>query len=85
MKEWKHKICLNKAIEANNEEFDLSRFEDDAPEVAKDRIAAELSKAQPLAHFAPLVRAAKSVAELNRLLNRIYDRADECSVWCGGM
>lgn len=80
---WLYKIELNAAIRANDEEFDLSRHEEPCPPAALERLAAEVEKAQPIAHIAPAIREAKSIAEVNRLLAEVYDVADRRSVWCG--
>jgi hypothetical protein len=63
-------------------QFDLSRAEADCPTELKEAIAAELAKAPPLVKFVELVRRRKSIADLNRLLESIYDEADETGVWC---
>lgn len=85
MANWKYKIMLNEAIDENNEEFDLSRHEEDCPVAAKERLAAQCERAPPLVHFAASLRAAKSIAEVNRILRRVFDAADEALVWCGGI
>jgi len=82
---WRYKIRLNEALEANNEEFDLSRHEEDCPVAAKERIAEQLELSPPLVRFATRVRECKSIAEVNRVLVHVFDEADSSRVWCGGI
>lgn len=84
MANWQHKIQLNEIIEQCSEEFDLERHEEPCPDVVKERLAVEVAKALPIAHFAGRIRTVNSIAELNRVLARLFDDADRHSVWCGG-
>lgn len=85
MANWKHRIQLNEVLEKVNDEYDLSEFERPCPAKVKAMLAAEVEKAPPLRGFAPVIQKAKTIAELNRVLARVFDVADEQLVWCGGM
>jgi hypothetical protein len=84
MANWQHKIELNQILKQASENHDLSREEEDCPAEVKTAIAAEVEKAAPLAHFGKLIRNAKSIAKVNRLLQQVYNEADYSKVWCGG-
>ena len=79
MSRWQYKIDLGSILA----EFDLSRGEEDCPAELKEAIAAELAKAPPLVKFVELVKRRKTIADLIRLLEGIYDEADATGVWCG--
>jgi hypothetical protein len=83
MAEWRHKINLAGVMFDCAAQHDLTHVEEDCPEEVKEAIATEIIKAWPLKRFAPVVREAKSIAEVNRVLKSIYDEADRSSVWCG--
>ena len=83
MANWRFNISLNKVLNQCNEDFDLSRHEEDCPEEVKEALAAEVAKAWPLARFSQKIRACKSIAELNRILEVVWDAADTERVWCG--
>ncbi len=80
---WKHKINLNGVISEMNEKYDLSCHEKKCPKEVKAAIAAEIAKAPPLVQFVNGVKACKTIAELNRKLQFIWDEADSARVWCG--
>ena len=83
MAAWRYKIDLAGVMLKCVEQYDLSRVEEDCPIEIKELIATEISKAPPLACFATAIRNCKSIAELDRTLTKIYDRADLRLVWCG--
>jgi hypothetical protein len=83
MPNWTHKIELLKAISAANEAHDLTRVEEPCPAEVLESFAAEVSKAPPLARFAGKLRKCKTIAEVNRTLERVFDAADSSRVWCG--
>jgi hypothetical protein len=80
---WDYKINLNGVISQMNDKYDLSCHEKRCPKEVKSVIAAEIAKAPPLAGFVPGVKACKTIAELNRKLSVIWDKADSARVWCG--
>jgi flagellar motor switch protein FliM len=83
MTNWRYRIELAKVLEKCNENHDLSHYEEECPQDVKDLIAAEISKAWPLTRLAPRVTESKTIAELNRVLQLVYDVADAELVWCG--
>jgi hypothetical protein len=83
MPRWDYQIELNKVIQEIDNEYDLSCHEEECPKEALDKIAKELTKAPPLVRFAGRVQQAQTIAELNRILEQVFDKADECRVWCG--
>jgi hypothetical protein len=83
MTSWRYTIELNRVLALLDKKFDLTRVEKSCPRAVKRAIADELDKAPPLSQFANKIRAAKSIAEVNRLLDAIYDAADTSGVWCG--
>ena len=85
MANWKYKIELGRVMDEMCDKHDLSRFEEELPQEVKDAISAELAKAPPLARFAKRIKGAKSIAEGNRILNDMFDVADEKRVWTGGV
>ena len=80
---WRHKIELNAVLAKTSEDFDLERVEEDCPEEVKKLLSEEVKKAWPLARFAPKIMNAKSIAEVNRILENVYNEADRRAVWCG--
>lgn len=80
---WRHKIELNKVVYDLNEKYDLSRFEEPCPEEVKTALAEEVKKAWPLQRFAGYITECQSIAELNRILENLYNAADRERVWCG--
>lgn len=80
---WRHKIELNKVMSDVCDKHDLSRVEEDCPEEVKEALATEIEKAWPIAHFCKKIRSAKSIAAVNRILERVYNDADRHAVWCG--
>lgn len=80
---WRYHIELNKVLDELNEQFDLSRYEEDCPSEVKEAIVKEISKAMPLKRFVPTLRDSLSIAEVNRVIQCIYDEADRSLVWCG--
>ena len=83
MANWRHKIQLNEVLAELDERFDFSRLEEDCPQEVKQTIADEVQKAFPLARFAKQILAAKSIAALDRVLEKVFDAADRELVWCG--
>lgn len=83
MAAWRHKIELNKVIREASEKHDLSRFEEPCPEEVKIALAEEVKKAWPLQRFAGYITERKSIAELNRILENLFNAADREKVWCG--
>lgn len=84
MANWRWKIGLNQAISKNSKEFDLTRHEEPCPKIALKRLADEVAKAPPLAHFSRRFLRCKSIAEANRVLDEVYNEADVALVWCAG-
>lgn len=80
---WREKIQLGKAICKINEKFDLSRHEDLCPDEAKELLAKVVEKSIWLKRFSANFRGAKSIAEVNRIIEQVYNRADQHRVWCG--
>jgi len=80
---WRYTIDLAGAMRQSIDDFDLTRLEEPCPAAVLGRLADEVEKAPPLSHFGTRLRAAKSIAEVNRLLIEVYDRADDTRVWCG--
>lgn len=80
---WRHKIDLADVMLKCAEQYDLTRAEEKCPDEVKELIAAEISKALPLRRFAASLRTCKSIAEFNRVLDRVYNEADLMRVWCG--
>ena len=80
---WQFKIELNSLISILDDEFDLSRYEEDAPVEVKEKLALEVSKVWPTARFANKFREAKTIAEVNRILESVFDTCDKHRVWCG--
>ena len=83
MRRWVCKIALGKVLAEIGEKHDLSRFEEPCPQEALDAIASEIQKAPQLLRFAHEMRACKSIAAANRVIERVYDEADRSGVWCG--
>ena len=80
---WIEKIELNEAIAEASDKFDLSRHEEPMPQGAKAIICAALKTSTWLRRFERDIEAAKSIAEANRILARVFDAADRHRVWCG--
>ncbi|MFY4731208.1 hypothetical protein [Nitrospira sp. BLG_2] len=80
---WRHKIELNQVINQMTDKYDLSRFEKRCPTEVKETLATEVAKAPPLARFADLIRKAKTIAAVNRILENVFNEADYHKVWCG--
>lgn len=80
---WESSIELNAVLSEVNDEFDLSRHEEDCPTEVKERIAAEVRKSPQLEYLADDLLECESIAEFNRMLNCVFDEADAERVWCG--
>lgn len=80
---WLYKIELNNVIKTVCADFDLSKEEEDCPVEVKRLLTDELNKAPPLQIFSSSISQAKSIAEVNRILDQVYDEADRYKVWCG--
>lgn len=80
---WNYRIDLNGVVQQLNEELDWKDQEAVCPAVAKERICEEIKKAPPLTGLCGRVMEAESVADLNRVLELIYELADQQRVWCG--
>ena len=80
---WSEKIDLNRLLTKLDEEYDLERVEENCPQAVKEAIVAEIRKSTWLASYAEDVLACKSIAAVNRCLQKIYDVADIRRVWCG--
>jgi hypothetical protein len=80
---WRYKIELMKVLRNMSDKHDLECVEEPCPEEVKTAIVTEIEKAPPLRRFTKQIRQAKSIAAVNRILNRIYDEADQSAVWCG--
>ena len=83
MANWRFQIQLNKVLADQEEKHDFSRVEEPCPQECLEELAVEVSKAWPLARFAGQLRKAKSIAEVNRILENVYNAADTHRVWCG--
>ena len=83
MTNWLYEIDLAGVLKQASEEYDLSCVEKPCPLKVKRALAAELRKASPIAFMSAAITKAKSIAEVNRVLNSVYDVADRRNVWCG--
>lgn len=83
MVNWRYRIELAEILQKCSKDHDLSHYEEECPKDVKEAIAAEISKALPLSRLAPRVMESKTIAELNRVLQLVYDVADAELVWCG--
>lgn len=83
MADWRHHINLRTVIDDCCEEYNLECVEEDCPEAVKEAIATEIEKAWPIQHFGPRIRDCVSIAEVNRVLNAVFNEADAKLVWCG--
>lgn len=83
MSKWIEHIELNQVINKCDSQYDLSRLEESVPNEVKELIATELEKSKYLYVFANKIREAKSIAESNRVLQKVFDHADRWRVWCG--
>ena len=82
MAAWTQKIDIHGVIGRADKKYDLSRLEEDCPEEVKADLAAEVEKCC-LWRFAPRLREARSIAEVNRILEAVFNAADRERVWCG--
>ena len=80
---WIEKISLNQAIDKANERYDLSRLEEPVPDEVKLLINNEIARSRFLKRFTNRISNAGSIAQLNRILDSIFDDADRNRVWCG--
>lgn len=80
---WREKIELNQVVSKMSEKFDLERHEEPCPKEAKENLAKEVEKSIWLNRFAPKIRATKSIAALNRVLEDVFNEADRRRIWCG--
>ena len=83
MARWRESIELNKVVASVSDEFDLTRLEEDCPEEAKSRLAAEVEKSSWLRRHGKRLREARSIAEVNRILESVFEDADRHLIWCG--
>ncbi len=83
MANWQENIDLNGVLAKVGDEFDLSCVEKKCPKPVKDAIVAEIGKSSRLRNYGPLIQRARSIAEVNRILERVYNEADRIGVWCG--
>jgi hypothetical protein len=83
MTNWRYSIDLNSVLASASERHDMSKYERKCPKTVKMQIAAELRKAPPLQHFAKQIEDAESIAEVNRIIDEVYDAADANLIWCG--
>lgn len=80
---WREHIDIAGVLEVMSEKYDLEREEEPCPPEVGEALAAEASKSIWLNRFGSELRASKSIAETNRILNRLYNDADRHRVWCG--
>ena len=80
---WRYKIDLAGVLQQCADKYDLTRVEEPCPDEVKQLIVTEIAKAPPLKRFVRSIQTAKAIAELNRVLEKIYDAADFERVWCG--
>lgn len=80
---WRYKIELNKVLADMGDQFDLSCVEKRCPKAVKEALAKEVEKAAPLRRFASTILSAKSIAEVERILENVFNEADRSAVWCG--
>lgn len=83
MTTWISTIELNPLINSLSLKYDLDREEEPAPEEVRIALSKEVSKSIFLIDFSIPLLEAKSIAELNRILNQVYDEADRRKIWCG--
>lgn len=83
MANWRYKITLNQTLSNLADEYDLKCVEEDCPQPVKEAIIKELLKANPLVGFVGQIRASKSIAAVNRVLEQVYNEADRNLIWCG--
>lgn len=85
MPAWRYTIDLRSAIEWCDTKYDLTRHEEPCPEECLERLVAEVEKAPTLRSAWPAkIRSCRTIAELNRVLDDLYDSADRSRVWTGG-
>lgn len=80
---WQYKIELIPLIRKLDEQHDLTRHEEKCPQECLDALADEISKAVPLRAWPSKIRSCRTIAELNRVLDGVYNAADRSRVWCG--
>jgi hypothetical protein len=68
MANWRYKIELNKVLTEMSEKHDLERHEEPCLKEVKEALANEIGKAWPLKRFCEKILKAKSIAEVNRIL-----------------
>ncbi len=83
MAAWRYKIELNKVLTEMSEKHDLECHEEPCPKEVKEALAKELEKAWPLKRFCQKILDAKSIAQVNRILENVWNAADTERVWCG--
>ena len=83
MSNWRYECALNQVIAQMSEQFDLTRLEESVPVEVRRALSEEVKKALPLVRFAPTIMDARSIAEMNRILENVFDTADAELVWCG--
>ena len=83
MANWRYTIDLHKVLGECEEQYDLEEVEFPCPEPVKTAIVAELDKAPPLRPFCADIKECKSIAAVNRVLDRVFNEADRKLVWCG--
>lgn len=80
---WKETINIHGVLDNANAKHDLSRVEEPCPGNVKEELAREVEKSTALKTFAPRIRNAKSIAAVNRVLNKVFNAADANLVWVG--
>jgi len=80
---WIRKIDLAGVLRRAEESHDLSCVEERCPEDVAVAIAHELHGEPVLSRYADKVLRASSIAEVNRILEQVYEAADRHRVWCG--
>ena len=80
---WKYKIKLNPLIIGLSEKYDLSCEEEPCPEEVKLLLSQEVEKAIPIARFGNKIKKCVTIAEVNSVIDDVYDIADRESIWCG--
>lgn len=83
MANWQEKLELNTILSDLSDKYDLERLEEPVPEEVKTAIATELKKSRWLVQYASKIENSKSIAETNRVLEKVYDAADRHLVWLG--
>lgn len=83
MANWIEKINLHGVMARFADEYDLSEHEKPCPQPVLDAMATELEKSVWFRRFSVPLRNARSIAEANRVLARVFDAAEFHRVWCG--